>query len=163
MDSLSLLGTDYHGKYSIAELYRDAIAAPIIARQCLDIDPDDILCLLDDGSTAAASYCAKVFILPEIVADVVYQLSGRRYSLMLRLSQAYLRNLEPERIAYYVYDALRHVAKNDKGKYCLIREHDVCVWREILPYVAGRKPLPDMTEVRVYEVGEGADNTVVDG
>ena len=157
MTDLSLIETDYHGKFCIAELYRATIVSPIIDRQGLDIDADKILCLIDDSSTGVAQFCARVALIPEMLADVVYQLSGNRYELLLRLSQAYLRNCTPAQITYYVYDALRHVERNEMGKYCLNREHDVQVWREILPFVAGRKVIPDLTETKVYEVGEGSD------
>ena len=154
--SLALTVTDYHGKYVIADLYRDCIVAPIIERQHLDIDVDDILVLLDDTSSTAR-LCAQMSLLPEVISDIVYQLTGRRYKLLLKLSQSYMQLITPERIAYYVYDALRHVERDDKGKYLINREHDVCVWREVLPYVARCEAVPDVSEVRIYEVGARAD------
>lgn len=156
--SLALADVQYHGKHVIADLYRDCIVAPIIERQHLDIDPTDILVLLDDNSTStAATLCARMSLLPEMISDIIYQLTGRRYGLLLRLSQAYMQTITPERIAYYVYDALRHVERDEKGKYLINREHDVCVWREVLPYVARCEAVPDVSEVRIYEVGAGAD------
>lgn len=158
-DSLPIAATalDYHGKYVIADLYRDGIVAPIIERQKLDIDPNDILVLLDDNSTSTARLCAQISLLPEIISDIVYQLTGRRFFLLLKLSQAYMRTIEPARVAYYVYDALRHIERDEKGKYIINREHDICVWREILPYVAQCKAVPNVSEVRIYEVGARAD------
>ena len=157
---LNLAVDNYHGKYCVAELYRDAIVAPIIERQGLDIDADEILVLLDDNTSSIAERCCRVSLMPEMVGDVIYQFTGRSYKIRLRLSQSYMSRLEPSRIAYYVYDALRHIERHAENpdKYIYIREHDVCVWREVLPYAAGIRALPDVSEVRIYgEVGAGAD------
>lgn len=157
---LNLAVDNYHGKYCVAELYRDAIVAPIIERQGLDIDADEILVLLDDNTSSIADRCVRVSLMPEMIGDVIYQFTGRSYKILLRLSQSYMSRLEPSRIAYYVYDALRHIERHAENpdKYVYIREHDVCVWREVLPYAAGIRALPDVSEVRIYgEVGAGAD------
>lgn len=149
---LALAVDDYHGKFCIAELYRDAIIAPIIERQGLDIDAAEILVLLDDNTTSTVDRCVRVSLMPEMLADVLYQLAGRRYKILLRLSQSYMSRLQPERIAYYVYDALRHIDRDiDKpDKYIFVREHDICVWTEVLPYAAGIKIMPDVSEVKIY-------------
>ena len=158
MSDLVLMQSNYHGKYCIAELYRTTIVTPIIKKQGLDIDPDKILCLVDDNSTAPAQFCAKITLLPDIVADVIYQITGKRFELLLRLSQAYMRNLEASQIAYFIYDALRHIERDEeKDKYIFNRDHDIEVWREVLPYVG--KEIPYLNEVKIYELGlgEGAD------
>ena len=157
---LNLAVDNYHGKYCVAELYRDAIVAPIIERQGLDIDADEILVLLDDNTSSIADRCVRVSLMPEMIGDVIYQFTGRSYKILLRLSQSYMSRLEPSRIAYYVYDALRHIERHAENpdKYIYIREHDVWVWREVLPYAAGIRALPAVSEVRIYgEEGAGAD------
>lgn len=157
---LALAVENYHGKFCVAELYRDAIIAPIIDRQELNIDAAEILVLLDDNSGSIADRCVRVSLMPEMMGDVLFQLTGRRYKILLRLSQSYMTRLEPSRIAYYVYDALRHIERHAENpdKYVFVREHDVCVWREVLPYAAGIRVLPDVSEVRIFgEVGAGAD------
>lgn len=164
MADLVLLETDYHGKFGIAELYRETIVAPIIECQRLDIDCSDILVLIDDNSTGTAEFCARATILPDMMADVIYQLTSHRYEILLRLSQAYLRNLEPAQITYYIYDALRHVMRDtEKGKYVINREHDIQIWSEVLPYVSRNQVIPDLSEVKIYgELGEGSNGTASD-
>lgn len=156
MTELALSAAEYHGKHTIAELYRDAIVAPIIERQGLDITPADILVLLDE-SGEPARLCAQCRLMPEMMSDVIYQLTGFRYQIILRLSQAYMQILEPPRIAYYVYDALRHIQRDDDGNYVFVREHDVNVWYEVLPYAAKLADTPDVSEVRIYGLGGGAE------
>lgn len=145
---------DYHGKFTISELYRDAIIAPIIERQGLEIDPSDILVLLDEVSDDAR-LCAQCRLMPEMISDVIYQLTGVRYRIIMRLSQSYMTMLEPPRIAYYVYDALRHIQRNDDDEYIYVRDHDVCVWQEVLPYAAKLAETPDVSEVKIYDLGSG--------
>lgn len=157
---LALAVETYHGKFCVAELYRDAIVAPIVDRQNLDIDVSEILVLLDDNANSVADKCVKVSLMPEMMCDVLYQLTGRRYKILLRLSQSYMSQLAPSRIAYYIYDALRHIDRDaDKpDKYIFVREHDVCVWSEVLPYIARCEDVPDVSEVAIYgEVGASAD------
>lgn len=161
--TLALSVEDYHGKFCIAELYRDAVVAPIIERQGLNINPDSILVLLDDNTTSIAERCVRAALMPEMMSDVLFQITGRRYRILLRLSQGYMATLEPRRITYYVYDALRHFERDiEKGdeRYIYVREHDFCLWHEVLPYIANKQALPDLSEVTIY--GEVVTSANVD-
>lgn len=153
---LTIIGTDYHGKFCIADSYR-AVIEPIISCQVLPCKPDDILILVDDqGIFHGGNSGARIAKIPDILSDVVYQLTGERFAYILKLQLSYLVNLSANDAQMAIYKQLRHITRDADGLEELDADYTIQTWPELIQYETGAAACPDLTEVKIYDGGNDA-------
>lgn len=109
-----------------------APAALLVARHALEADPDRILFLMDRLRGHARSGSA-VFPVPPLWREVLLQLTGREFDVVIKFWEENTARLSPAQVGALLYHELRHVVR-DGGRYRLKRCHDLEDWEELIPY-----------------------------
>lgn len=124
---------DHSGRATIAEPFR-RIAAALVQRHALEADPEEILFVLDRVNGRLRRSGSEIRPIPPLWMDVLFQLTGKRFLYVIQLYEANLDTLSSEQVTALLYHELRHIRRDEFGKTCFHREHDMEDWGELTPY-----------------------------
>lgn len=135
------------GKNVVAEAYRRA-SAILIGLHRLDAREEEILFLTDRTSEQPKASGSRIFRIPEIWRDVVYQLTGHDFRYVIKFFDCNLEQLTSRQAAALLYHELRHIRFDPvKNRTVLDLRHDVEEWSELVPFgnwEKGESELPDL-------------------
>ena len=121
------------GRNVLACAFR-SVAAALVQKYKLPVDPDRILFLLDrvKGNRLSGS---TVFKIPPMWREVLHQLTGHDFDMGIKLWEVNTETLSPAQMAALIYHELRHIALDpETGEHVFHRHHDMEDWAELVPF-----------------------------
>lgn len=144
------------GRNVLACAFR-SVAAALVQKYKLPVDPDRILFLLDrvKGNKLSGS---TVFKIPPMWREVLNQLTGHDFDMCIKIWEVNTETLAPAQMAALLYHELRHLTLNpETGEHAISRHHDMEDWSELVPYGDWERcpsTLPDLMNGGLPPLGE---------
>ena len=158
--SLELHHDDQFGRNCIDEELRSD-AKQVCEIQDLDIDTREILFLADKSGQVWREPMG-VFLIPPILSDAFFQLTGYRFRFVFKMWDGVMQRLGGEaQYAAYLYHTLLFLRRDAKTHaMALIPRAEVREWRKLLPYVGekGYHGIPNMLELPLMQITEEVTN-----
>lgn len=121
------------GRNVLACAFR-TVAAALVDRYRLPVDPDRILFLMDRVKESKTSGSA-VFRIPPLWREVLHQLTGREFDVAIKLWEENAARLSSAQMGALLYHELRHLSLDGKtGEHRLNLRHDTEDWGELVPF-----------------------------
>ena len=124
--------------------------------QNLDIDTREVLFVADKSGQVWREPMG-VFLIPPVLSDAIFQLTGYRFRFVFKMWDEAMTNACEAQYAAHIYHTLMFLKRNPKtGVMALAPRPEVREWRRLLPYVGerGYDGIPNMLDMPLIPIEE---------